>query len=117
GRTRVLRVDEAVDDSVGGHRARTAADHRRRHPADRPPAGPAARGQHHGDVSEGQSENRVLELDRVEHALEVRQSPYSFQRRVTRSRISSDITISSGQGWATSSSTPFSVASTPSLPP
>jgi hypothetical protein len=40
-----------------------------------------------------------------------------FQRRLTRSRTSSVITISSGHAWATSSIGPFSVASTPSLPP
>ena len=71
----------------------------------------------HGDVGEGQGEDGVLELDRVEHARNLAQSPYSFQRRVTRSRISSVIAISSGQGCATSSSALFSVASTPSLPP
>ena len=43
-------------------------------------------------------------------------SPYSAQRRVTRSRISSDMTISSGHGRASSSGS-LCVASIPSLPP
>ena len=42
--------------------------------------------------------------------------PYLVQRRVTTSRISSDITISSGQGRASSSGS-LCVASMPSFPP
>src|SRR6266850_2455421 len=82
-----------------------------------PSVKPSTQCESHGDVGEGQGEDGVLELDRVEHARDLAQSPYSFQRRVTRSRISSVIVISSGQGCATSSSALFSVASTPSLPP
>src|SRR5207249_10359839 len=117
GRPGIRGVDEAVDDAVRRHGARAAADHRGRHPAERPPARPAAGGEHHGDVGERQGEHRVLELDRRKHTRQLAQSPYSFQRRVTCSRISTVITISSGQGWTTSSSALFSVASTPSLPP
>ena len=75
GGPRVARVDGAIDDAIRRHRARARADHRRRHPAERPPAGPAARGQDHRDVGEREREDRVLELDRVEHAPGPVQSP------------------------------------------
>jgi len=66
GGARVAGVDEPVDHPVGGHGTGPPTRHRHRHPQHRPPAGPAADGQHHGDIGEGQREDGVLELYRVE---------------------------------------------------
>ena len=71
GRARILRVDDAIDHAVGGHRARPRPRHRRRDPRHGPPARPAAGRQHHGDVGKRQREDRVLELDGVDEVAEL----------------------------------------------
>src|SRR5262249_21551863 len=109
--------EQAVGHPVGGHGTRARAHHGGRDPDHRPRSRPASGRDEHGDEGKRQGEHRVLEFDGLQDVADRAQSPSSFPRRGPPSRHSSVLAISRGHGWVISSSGPFSVASTPSLPP